>query len=204
MTATFHLVRHAVHSSLGHLLAGRMSGIHLSEEGRAQAARVAKHLDGEKISGVISSPQPRAVETAEPIARQHGVTLKQSAALDEVDFGAWQGRSFEELEPDAAWKRWNARRGSEQPPGGEMIAQVQARMVAEISALAVAAPDESFVLVSHAEPIRSLLLHILGAPADHWMRLDIAPASISTILFDGGETRIAAINVRPSTERRAA
>lgn len=204
MTATFHLVRHATHSALGHTLAGRMSGIHLSEEGQAEAARVADYLGRERISAVISSPQPRAVETAEPIARQHGLTLKQSATLDEVDFGQWQGRSFAELEPDAAWKRWNASRGSEQPPGGETIAQVQARMAAEVSALAVAAPEEIFVLVSHAEPIRALLLHTLGAPADHWMRLDIAPASISTILFDGGEARIAAINIRPSTERRAA
>ncbi len=204
MTATFHLVRHAAHSALGNMLVGRKGGIHLSAEGQAQAAQLAEYLGGEKIARVIASPQPRAAETAEPIARLHNVTVKQSAALDEVDFGQWQGRSFAELEPDAAWKRWNARRGSEQPPGGETIAQVQARMAAEISALAVAAPDDCFVLVSHAEPIRAFLLHILGAPADHWMRLDIAPASISTIRFDGGEARITAVNVCPGRERRAA
>ena len=68
MTTLF-LLRHATHDHLGNFLAGRMDGIHLGEMGKAEAERVGQRLRREQVSAVYSSPQPRARETAEIVAR---------------------------------------------------------------------------------------------------------------------------------------
>lgn len=197
MATTFHLVRHASHSIVNSTLAGRLPGVRLSDEGRAEATRLAQHFAEEPVMAVISSPQERAKETAEPIAEVLRLQVKISAALDEIDMGDWQGRSFSELADNPLWTRWNAARSLARPPGGETMLEVQARLVGEALALHHAWPDGAFVLVSHAEPIRALLLYVLGLPVDAWARLDIAPASISTIAIDAWSGRVIRLNATP-------
>src|SRR5690349_20838420 len=64
----FYFIRHAEHDLLGHELVGRRPGVHLNENGRAQAARLATVFSRMPLDGVLCSPRERARETAEPIA----------------------------------------------------------------------------------------------------------------------------------------
>jgi probable phosphoglycerate mutase len=41
--------------------------------------------------------------------------------------------------------------------------------------------DETVAVFSHADAIKSALMHFLGVPLDFHMRLEIAPASVSTV-----------------------
>jgi broad specificity phosphatase PhoE len=190
----FHLIRHAAHDRLGTVLVGRLNGVHLSLTGRTQARELAQHFAREEIGAVISSPRERAQETAEPIALALGTTHRVSNALDEVNLGGWQGHSFEDLAKNPHWQRWNAARSMTRPPNGETIAEVQARMLAELLHLHRTVPGEQLVLVSHAEPIRSVLLHLLGVGADNWGRIEIEPATITTIALDDSGGRILRVN----------
>lgn len=191
----FHLVRHAAHERVGTVLVGRLNGVHLSLRGRSEARELAGHFAREDIVAVISSPRERAQETAEPIADALEQTHRVSNALDEVNFGGWQGHSFSALAEDPAWQRWNACRSMVRPPRGETIAEVQARMLAELLHLHATAPGGQFVLVSHAEPIRATLLHLLGLGADRWAAIEIEPASITTIVLDESGGRILRMNM---------
>ncbi|MFN4141895.1 histidine phosphatase family protein [Aestuariivirga sp.] len=193
-STTFHLVRHAAHDRVGSVLVGRLAGVHLSSQGRAQARSLAGMFARSRIGAVISSPRERAIETAEPIAGRLGLAMLTSSALDEADFGFWQGKSFSELSGDAGWKTWNATRGAARPPGGESMAELAMRFLGEMLALHAAMRGAEIVLVSHAEPIRATLLTLRGLSADDWSRIDIEPASISTVALDAAGAHVLRVN----------
>lgn len=191
-----HLVRHADHDYVGRGLAGRMA-VPLNEGGRAQAERLARRLSRERVTSVWASPLRRTVETAEPVARALGLSLQTDDALQEVEFGAWTGRSFAELENDPDWRHWNAARSLHRPPGGESMAEVQARMVGFINRLAregQGGPDGAHVLVGHADPIRAALAYYLGVPLDLFLRIEVSPASISVLALDSWGPRVLRVN----------
>ena len=181
----FFLVRHAIHRLGMGKLAGRLPGVSLSDKGHAQAASLAERLEREGITAVHSSPQQRTLETARPIAERCGVTLEVSEALDEVDFGPWAGQSFEALGQDPRWTEWNAKRDSAATPAGERIGDVAARITGHIERLAECQSDGRIALVSHAEPIRTALLHYLGLPASAYTGIEIDPASVNQLAFVG-------------------
>lgn len=197
MTTTFHLVRHAAHGLLDGTLCGRMPDVHLSEEGRWQAEWVATVLSREAVAAVHCSPRERARETAEPIGVRLGLPVTTSAALDEWDAGDWTGKRFEDLRGDPAWQAWNMARGASHAPGGESAIAVMGRVVDHALHLADVHPGAAVVLVSHAEPLRCLVLHALGLGPDAWSRIELAPASISTLLVGDWGCRVTRLNESP-------
>ena len=195
MAATLHLVRHAAHGLLGRVLAGRMPGIGLSGEGRAQAAALADALAARPIRAVLSSPVQRAQETAAPIAARLGLPVLTDPGLDEIDFGAWAGAAFDDLDGQPTWDAWNRFRSFAPTPGGETMAAAQARALAAV-ARAAAGGGEA-VLVSHSDVLKAVLAHFLATPLDLLHRIELAPASRSVlVLFDGG-ARVDGINLPP-------
>lgn len=159
-----------------------MPGVHLSAEGRAQAERVADALAGRPLAAVLSSPQPRARETAAPIAARHGLAVEIEPGLDELDFGAWQGMGFDALEDRADWRAWNRARGiAAGAPGGETMAQVQARVLSVLARARARWPEGELVLAGHQDALRAALLGVLGAPLDLFGRLALAPGGRAVV-----------------------
>ncbi|MBX9698340.1 MAG: histidine phosphatase family protein [Acetobacteraceae bacterium] len=189
-----HLVRHAVHDRVGEVLCGRMAGVRLAAEGQAQAARLGERLARAAPDALWSSPRERALETAECITRACGLALQVTPALDEIDYGAWTGQPFAALTDDAHWRRWNAARGVERPPGGESMAAAQHRVWHWALAQAALNLGARLVAVSHADVIKAAIAAALGLTLDaHW-RFEIAPASISAIALQDGIARVLQVN----------
>ena len=194
-TMTLHLVRHASHGLLPHTLAGRMPGVALDAAGRAQARRLAARFAQHPIAAVVSSPVQRALETAASIAAALHLPARTDDGLDEIDFGTWSGRPFDDLAPDPAWQRWNTCRSLAACPGGETMHQAQSRALLALGRLRHAYPGAAVVAVSHADVLKSMLAAILGMSLDHLHRFVLDPASCSTVvLFDGG-ARVDAVNL---------
>src|SRR5215212_7645751 len=107
----FFLVRHAAHELVDRILCGRMPGVSLGEEGRAQARRVAERLARERIAAIHTSPLQRAQETAAPIGERLNLAPEVRDAINEIDLGDWSGRSFSDLHSDPRWRSWNDARG---------------------------------------------------------------------------------------------
>ncbi len=191
---TFFLVRHATHALLGHVLVGRTPGLGLDAAGRAQAEDLARRLAGEGVTALQSSPRDRARETAAPIARRLGLAVEIEPAIDEIDFGAWGGRAFAALADEPGWDVWNARRSAARPPGGETMAELQHRVVRHLEATAARLPRARIALVSHAETIRAAVLHFRGMALDDFARIEIAPASITTLAFGERGCDVVGIN----------
>lgn len=193
---TFLLVRHAEHDLLGKVLTGRMPGVGLGPVGRRQAQFLARHFREAAVTAVQSSPRERARQTAEPIAAGLSLACETAAGLDEIDFGAWTGKGFDELAGDPAWRRWNEARAAARCPGGESMLEAQARLLAHLDSLCAAHPGGVLVLVSHADMIKAALLHVLGASLDAIHRIEIAPASVSTLVLGDWGGKVVAVNQR--------
>lgn len=194
MTTTFFLVRHAAHGLLDRVLVGRMPNVALSEIGRLDAGRVARRLRSERIAIVQSSPQQRARETAEPIGAALGHAVEIAPALDEIDVGEWTGRSFDALGADPRWGTWNNARSLSRAPGGESFAEVQARVVGHFEDCRASRPGEGVAVVSHSDVIKAAVLFYLGAPLDFYSRMEISPASVTTLVIGDWGAKVLALN----------
>ncbi|NPU65656.1 histidine phosphatase family protein [Bradyrhizobium sp. 83012] len=193
MTTTIHLIRHGHHPLLRRVLCGRMPGVELDEQGCREVEMCAALID--PIPSLIqSSPQLRAQQTAGLLAARYGLPVEIAPALDELDAGDWTGRSFAELDADPDWRRWNAQRGSCAPPNGESMASVQQRIVAHIEHLCREHADACIVLTSHAEPIRAAIMHYARIPFDDFLSIEVAPASISTLVADSTGLKLSQAN----------
>jgi broad specificity phosphatase PhoE len=189
-----YLVRHGATDFLGRAIVGRKPGVALNGSGRAQAQRLGQRFRNEEITAICCSPLDRARETARPIADQLGLDIKIAAELNEIDFGEWTGLSLDELAQRPDWRRWNRSRSNSRPPGGETMLEVQARVVGYIEKLGGALRNAAYVLVGHADPIKSALLYFLGTAIDFMQRLEISPASISAVEVGEHEPRLLFIN----------
>lgn len=131
----------------------------LTALGYAQAHAAAQALVGARVSAVLSSDQTRAVSTAKVIALRLGVPLELTAELREQALGELEGRSYDELVPEAVAEgaaiseiRWG---------GGESVADVHTRLSGFVASRERSWLDE-VVLVSHGDTLRILLAVLAG------------------------------------------
>lgn len=171
-----------------------MPGVHLNLEGQKQADALARHLAQESIQQIFSSPLERAIETAEPLGKQLGLEIKISDALTEINFGDWTGKTLEQLAPVQKWQQWNVFRSGALIPNGELMIEVQARMVKQIQTLRTEFPDGRIALFSHGDPIRSALVYFLGMTLDYLPRIEISPASISVLTVNDFAAQVSRMN----------
>jgi probable phosphoglycerate mutase len=116
--------------------------------------------------------------------------------LNEIDVGAWTGRSFDELAPDPRWQSWNAERAHGQAPGGETMQGVQDRVLRELEAIRLRHPGERVAAVSHCDVIKAALCGVLGLSLDRYGAFEIEPASVSAIVLWEGGGKVLRLNER--------
>jgi broad specificity phosphatase PhoE len=191
---TFLLVRHGATDAVGMWLAGWTPGCHLNSIGKQQVEQLAQLLSRLTIEAIYTSPLERTVETAEAIGRVSGIVPFKESALGEIRIGSWEGRTLAELNGDEQWFAFNKTRSMIRPPGGELMIEVQTRMIQATETLRDKHPEGTIVLVSHGDPIRSLIAHYLGISLDLISRFEIAPASISVIRFPGNVPQVLCLN----------
>jgi probable phosphoglycerate mutase len=179
---------------VGTMLCGRMPGISLGDMGMAQARRLSERFAHENVACVQTSPIERAVETAEPIAARIGEPVEVCEGINEIDFGAWSGMSFEALSREPRWNAWNSARAVSRAPEGETMLEAQGRIVKAIGELCHLYPGKSVILVSHSDVIKAALLYYLGLPIDAYARFEIEPASISTLVVGDWGSKVLRLN----------
>jgi probable phosphoglycerate mutase len=179
--ATFLLIRHGMTDVVGRVASGRTPGVDLNAAGRLQVERLAGHLAGVPLAAIVSSPLERAVQTAEPIAKRHELPVETDDRLNEISYGEWSGRTFQDLATERVWSFYNTARSLTRPPGGELLTEVQSRVVTALTSLAGRYRSGIVAIVSHADVIRAALQLLLGMPVDFVHRIEISPASISVV-----------------------
>lgn len=181
------LLRHGVTASTVRRLFCGSGGAdpELVDEGRQQAARAAAWIKRHhRVDAIVASPLQRTQETAGFVARELGLDVALEPGVAEAAFGEWDGHTFAEI-----MERWpdevSAWLGSTAvaPPGGETFDAVYERVLVARDRLVTAYAGKTIVVVSHVTPIKMLVRHALGAPMSAIHALELAPASISTIVW---------------------
>jgi len=72
--------------------------------------------------------------------------------------------------------------------------ELQTRVLRHIYQTSSARPDGRIVMVSHAEPIRAAVLHVLKLSLDEFWRIEIAPASVSTLIVQEDSAEFISVN----------
>lgn len=193
---TILLVRHAVNDFVK---TGRLAGwtpeVHLNEEGQQQAEALGARLKDLPIKQIYSSPLERCMETALAVQAHHPhLTVRQNPQIGEVRYGEWEGKSLATLRGRKMWDVVQHYPSRAVFPGGEPMRDVQLRMVNAIEALILDHPRELIVVCSHSDPIKMVLAHYLGMHLDHFQRLNISPASVSTLHIGHSQPMVAAMN----------
>ncbi len=191
------LIRHAMTDAVGERLVSSLPGVHLSPEGVAQARELKARLACESLHAIYASPLERALETAAPIAEDHGLAVETIEELREVDYGDWTGRRFDELEQLPEWRYFNAARRCAAVPHGETAVNVQRRVMAALDGLQRLHQGDIIAAVTHAEVIRCAILHIIDASLDLWWNVEISPGSLTAIAYEQGRPRLLTVNERP-------
>jgi broad specificity phosphatase PhoE len=122
------------------------------------------------LSAVYTSPLERAVETANPLAHDHGLDVHVRAALTDIAAA-----------------------------DGEALGDVQRRIVEELLKLAIAHQDETIAIITHAEPIRCALAAFTGVSIDDMRAVEISPAHVCAIGIAPGVRKVLGVNV-PANE----
>jgi broad specificity phosphatase PhoE len=194
VSTTFHLARHGEHDQVDRTLCGRMPGVTLNARGREQARAAGRRLASLQPLRILTSPLERARETAEIIAEETGCPIENAEALQEIDCGEWAGKAFDDLHRDPRWKDWNEARSVTRPPGGEMMIEVQARVVSYLERLRRLYQSARLVLVSHSDVIKAAILFHLGMSLDLFSRIELAPGSVSTLIVGDWGAKLVSLN----------
>ena len=198
------LVRHGKTPTTGSILPGRAPGLHLSEEGLAQAEAVAERIgalagDPAKApTAVYASPLERTAETARPIARRLGVRVRTQRGLLECDFGEWTGAEQKLLAKNPEWTQVQRWPSGFRFPGGESFLEMQARITSTIAELARRHPGETIVAVSHADPIKAAVAAAAGTHLDQFQRLTVSPCSVTALAYTGAGPHVLSVNATTS------
>ena len=159
--------------------------IELNATGHWQARRVAQALADEPISAIYSSHLLRAWETARAIGGRAGLEPQACPDLRERGFGAFQGKTFVEIE--AAWPeqalRWRRRDPDWVPEGGESLLQLRQRIVQTTFTLAQRHPGEQIVLVAHGGVMDVLYRVATGQDIQAARSWNLGNATINRLLW---------------------
>ena len=182
---TIYLVRHgevAGNSGAVRTFAGARD-LELTPRGILQAQAVAHRFKGEKIDAVYASTLQRAWKTADGIAEFHGLQTTRDAGFSEVDYGAWEGLSEEEILENYAdlWRARVADPWEIAPPSGESYQMLWARLEPAWNHVIARHDGQKIVIVGHNGSIRVLLCQLLGAPPANARRLQIGNCSVTKI-----------------------
>ncbi|HER23704.1 MAG TPA: histidine phosphatase family protein [Candidatus Atribacteria bacterium] len=141
----------------------------LTEKGIWQAERLAYRLKGLPIDAVYCSDLKRAVHTANIIFGNRNINIIINPNLREMNFGIWEGKTFEEIElkEGAKFTSW-----MENPdersiiPQGESLALLNKRIMTEVNRILQEHKDENndktIAIVCHGGAIRTILCNALN------------------------------------------
>jgi len=159
----------------------------LNETGLKQAELLAEYLEERKLVAVYSGPLKRALAVAGAIARRHNLEVITAPALNDLDFGKWQGlprREVAEKYPES-YTSWLDHPEQVQMPSGESLGDVRERVVPFIREL-VDRHTGTVVLVSHRVVIKVLICALLGLDNTHFWNIKMDTCAITTFSHENG------------------
>jgi broad specificity phosphatase PhoE len=170
--------------------------IPLNDTGREEARLAGEWLKGEKIDAAYSSPLSRAVETAEAIARHHGLAVYKLEGLADLNYGDWQGLSLAKVKKKYPnlYRQWETMPQTVRFPQGETLEEVRVRALAAVDQVLRRHPRQSILLVSHRVVNKVLIAAFIGLDDSHFWRIGQDTTAVNRFDKAGPVWNIVTIN----------
>jgi probable phosphoglycerate mutase len=183
------LVRHALPLRSEH---GQGSDPNLSDEGIAQIARLPDALARFPVTRVVSSPQRRAIQTAEPVAAARALPVEIDDRFAEYDRDLPAYIPVEQIRAENP-KEWARLVQGHLPSAVDEVA-FRARVLAAVTDLVAAVdPEDTVAVFSHGGVINLLLHEIVGTA--RMLSFQVDYASVTRLLYSrSGQAMVASIN----------
>ena len=159
----------------------------LTEKGEAQAAATAEFLKDIPFAAVYASDLSRAFSTGAAVAHSQHIPIHPEKDLREIFAGEWEGRTYADLERDFpdSYGIWRTQIGLAECPGGESVAQLQARVKACVERIVRDHPGETVCIATHATPIRVMECVWTQTPLSRMHTIPwVSNASVSVAEYD--------------------
>ena len=135
---------------------------------------------------IVTSPMRRCRDFAEAFAKEHELPFTVQESLREVGFGAWEGRSPDELKSESledylAFYRDPARA---RPDGAEPLETFVGRVADALESIRQRHEGQHVLVVAHSGVIRAAVIHAMQVPAVALYRLRMPYAALTRLRVD--------------------
>ena len=190
-------LRHAqAENNTKRILAGRTEGVPLTKTGIEQAERIAKYLASIDISAIYSSPIERAKHTAEIVAESCSLDVALDERLTEIDMGKFTRMNYDDM--FAKYGNIFLKFYENDPVISEheveTFPNVQKRVLDLVDHVLKKHNNENVILVTHMDPIKSMLAKVMNLVPQTLFELIIANASLTIITEQDKKFSLSAIN----------
>lgn len=163
---TLYLARHGeTVDNVNKIMQGQTQG-RLTANGQRQAAELRDKLASTHFDAIMASDLRRAIDTADIIAKPHGMTVTTTPLLRERDWGSFTGRYIPDLK-DETW-----------PTDIESTDQLKARAASFIAYLQDNYPDMTVLAVGHGIINKAIQAVHYGKPMNEIPRMENAETRI--------------------------
>jgi len=190
-------LRHAqAENNTKRILAGRTEGVPLTKTGIEQAERISEYLKPLDISAIYSSPIERASHTAEIVAKNRSLEVVLDERLTEIDMGKFTRMNYDDM--FAKYGNIFLKFYENDPVISEheveTFPDVQKRVLDMIEHVLKKHNNENVILVTHMDPIKSMLAKVMNLVPETLFELVIANASLTIIKEQDKIFSLSAIN----------
>jgi len=169
----------------------------LTARGRDEAQAVARRVAAAwRPAKIYTSPMGRCIETAAAIAKACSAPTEVCDDLTDIDYGAWQFKTFDEAKGDnpALFAAWFATPHLIRFPNGESLQDLVARAANAVRLVLARHPDDTIVVVGHDSVNRSLLMQLLDQPLSAYWRIAQSPCCLNEIDITAGKISVQRVN----------
>lgn len=193
-----YIIRHGeTEFNKSHLMQGRGINASLNDKGMQQALAISIYLKDKPVSKIVTSSLKRAKESAEPLCKTLDLRPEEFSALDEMDFGDLEGKSFEEVKSDLVHlhENWSSGKLNIAPVNGENPTEVFKRANSKIVEILESSSDEHIVFMLHGRLIRILLSEWLGLGLKNMHQIEHQNGAINHLVWNNGAFEAVELNI---------
>jgi len=170
--------------------------IPLNDQGREEARLAGEWLKNETLHAAYTSPLSRSRDTAEAIARHHGLQVTDLPGLGDICYGDWQGLPLAEVKVKYAdlYRQWETAPHTVRFPNGETLDEVRDRALAAVAEVVRRHPDQVVLLSAHRAVNKVLIAAFIGLDNSHFWRIGQDTTAINRFDYVNGIWHIITIN----------